>query len=48
MRGIQEIYENTQEKQYDGLEFTAEDPLNHWWFGYILLEWSAGRITGLR
>lgn len=36
MRGIQEIYENTQEKQYDGLEFTAEDPLNHWWFGYIL------------
>jgi hypothetical protein len=36
MRGIQSIYEDTQEKQYDGLEFTAEDPLNHWWFGYIL------------
>lgn len=36
MRGIQPIYENTQEKQYDGLEFTTEDPLNHWWFGYIL------------
>jgi hypothetical protein len=36
MRGIQELYEDTQEKQYDGLEFTADDPLNHWWFGYIL------------
>jgi len=36
MRGIQEIYEDTQEKQYDGLEFTSDDPLNHWWFGYIL------------
>lgn len=36
MRGIQRIYEDTQEKQYDGLEFTDEDPLNHWWFGYIL------------
>ncbi|MFC7076083.1 ATP-binding protein [Haloarcula halophila] len=36
MRGIQSIYEATQEKQYDGLEFSAEDPLNHWWFGYIL------------
>jgi len=36
MRGIQSIYEDTQEKQYDGLEFTADDPLNHWWFGYIL------------
>lgn len=36
MRGIQSIYEDTQEKQYDGLEFTADDPLNHWWFGYVL------------
>lgn len=36
MRGIQRIYEDTQEKQYDGLEFTSDDPLNHWWFGYIL------------
>jgi hypothetical protein len=36
MRGIQSIYEATQEKQYDGLEFSADDPLNHWWFGYIL------------
>lgn len=36
MRGIQEIYEDNQEKQYDGLEFTSDDPLNHWWFGYIL------------
>ena len=36
MRGIQELYESTQEKQYDGLEFTEDDPLNHWWFGYLL------------
>jgi hypothetical protein len=36
MRGLQEIYESTQEKQYDGLEFSPDDPLNHWWFGYIL------------
>lgn len=36
MRGIQDLYESTQEKQYDGLEFTEDDPLNHWWFGYLL------------
>lgn len=36
MRGLQSVYEDTQEKQYDELEFTADDPLNHWWFGYIL------------
>lgn len=36
MRGLQELYESTQEKEYDGLEFTEEDPLNHWWFGYLL------------
>ncbi|WP_324761182.1 ATP-binding protein [Haloarcula montana] len=42
MRGIQSIYEDTQEKQYDGLEFSAEDPLNHWWFGYILAQVERG------
>lgn len=36
MRGVQALYEDTQEKQYDGLEFTEHDPLNHWWFGYLL------------
>lgn len=36
MRGLQELYESTQEKQYDGLEFSEDDPLNHWWFGYLL------------
>lgn len=36
MRGLQSVYESTQEKQYDELEFTEDDPLNHWWFGYIL------------
>lgn len=36
MRGIQALYESTQEKQYDGLQFTEEDPLSHWWFGYML------------
>jgi hypothetical protein len=35
MRGLQEVYEEDDEKQYDGLEFTEDDPLNHWWFGYI-------------
>lgn len=36
MRGIQEIYENAEEKQYDEVEFTEDDPLGHWWFGWIL------------
>jgi len=35
MRRLQEIYENDQEKQYDGLEFSEDDPLNHWWFGWM-------------
>jgi len=36
MRGVQAVYENAEEKQYDEVEFTAEDPLSHWWFGWIL------------
>lgn len=49
MNRIQEIYEKTQEKQYDGLEFSADDPLNHWWFGYILarVEWGPYDWTSL-
>jgi hypothetical protein len=35
MRGLQEIYERDDEKQYDELEFEEGDPLNHWWFGYV-------------
>lgn len=35
MRRLQEIYESDAEKQYDELEFTADDPLSHWWFGFI-------------
>jgi len=42
MRGLQEIYEQDQEKQYDGLEFTEDDPLNHWWFGYVQARISEG------
>lgn len=42
MRGLQEIYETDQEKQYDGLEFTPDDPLNHWWFGWMHARISEG------
>ncbi|WP_311171810.1 ATP-binding protein [Halobellus ordinarius] len=40
MRGIQGIYENSDEKQYDappeGDLFDERDPSNHWWFGWVL------------
>lgn len=36
MRGAQEAYEASPEKTYDDLEFSREDPLNHWWFAAIL------------
>jgi hypothetical protein len=42
MRKLQEIYENDDEKQYDELEFSEDDPLNHWWFGYIHARISEG------
>ena len=42
MRRLQEIYEEDEEKQYDGLEFSEGDPLNHWWFGYIHARISQG------
>lgn len=36
MNGLQRLYESVQEKQYDGVAFEPGDPLNHWWFGWIL------------
>jgi len=42
MRGLQDIYENDEEKQYEELEFSSEDPLSHWWFGYVLARISEG------
>jgi hypothetical protein len=36
MRGCQQIYEDVEEKQYDGLEFAREDPSKHWWFAWVL------------
>lgn len=42
MRRLQEIYERDDEKQYDGLEFSKDDPLNHWWFGYVHARISEG------
>ncbi len=36
MRGCQSAYEEADEKGYDDLEFTREDPTKHWWFGWIL------------
>ena len=35
MFDLQEIYEDS-EKKVDGLEFSPEDPIDHWWFGYLL------------
>jgi hypothetical protein len=42
MRGCQWVYEQDQEKQYEGLEFSAEDPTNHWWFGWMHARVSQG------
>jgi len=42
MRGCQWVYEQDQEKQYDGLEFSSEDPINHWWFGWMHARVSQG------
>lgn len=40
MRGVQEIYEQSDDKQYDAPTdrrlFEPEDPSTHWWFGWIL------------
>jgi len=36
MRGCQDIYESVDEKVYDGVEFTPEDPATHWWFAWML------------
>ena len=36
MRGLQDIYEDAGQKQYDELEFSEDDPLGHWWFGWVL------------
>ncbi|MEA5387232.1 ATP-binding protein [Haloarculaceae archaeon H-GB11] len=40
IRGCQGVYEESDEKQYDaptrGQLFHAEDPANHWWFGFVL------------
>jgi hypothetical protein len=35
MFDVQAIYEESEKKE-DGVEFTKEDPLDHWWFGYLL------------
>lgn len=35
MRGCQTAYENST-KQYDKVEFSRDDPLNHWWFAAVL------------
>ena len=40
MRGVQGIYEASEDKQYDAPTdrrlFEPEDPSTHWWFGWIL------------
>ncbi|MFW6435845.1 MAG: ATP-binding protein [Halovenus sp.] len=40
MRGVQDIYEAADDKQYDAPAgrtlFHREDPSTHWWFGWIL------------
>lgn len=41
MRGLEAIYRDSEEKRYqtpDGRDqlFAAEDPSNHWWFGWVL------------
>lgn len=42
MRGCQWVYEQDPEKQYDGLEFSTDDPINHWWFGWMHARVSQG------
>lgn len=42
MRRLQAIYEADKEKEYDGLEFSEDDPTNHWWFGWMLARISEG------
>jgi hypothetical protein len=42
MRGCQWVYEQDQEKQYEGLEFSGNDPINHWWFGWMHARVSQG------
>jgi len=42
MRGCQWVYEQDQEKQYEGLEFSEDDPINHWWFGWMHARVSQG------
>ena len=41
MRGCQEVYEQSPEKQYDTPPnretlFSSEDPASHWWFAWLL------------
>jgi hypothetical protein len=36
MQGCQEVYERSEEKTYEGLEFSPSDPANHWWFAWML------------
>lgn len=36
MRDCQRYYEESDEKQVDGVEFSPDDPLGHWWFAWIL------------
>jgi hypothetical protein len=35
MTGCQALYEQSPKRE-DGLEFTASDPVNHWWVGFLL------------
>jgi energy-coupling factor transporter ATP-binding protein EcfA2 len=35
MTGCQDLYERSP-KRKDGLEFTPEDPVNHWWVAFML------------
>jgi len=35
MTGCQDLYERSP-KRMDGLEFSSEDPVNHWWVGFLL------------
>jgi len=36
MSGAQRVYEAVEEKEYDGLEFSEDDPSKHWWFAWVL------------
>ncbi|WP_128478337.1 ATP-binding protein [Halorussus pelagicus] len=35
MTGCQDLYERSP-KRKDGLEFSPDDPVNHWWVGFLL------------